>query len=65
MSKVFQESTLSKLPKDKPIIVCCRLGARSAIVTMGLRDIGFSNVFNLKHGIKGTMDILTPKATNQ
>ena len=39
MNKVFEESTLAKLPKDKPILVLCKMGIRSALVTMGLRDI--------------------------
>ena len=65
INKVFEESSLSKLPTDKPIIVVCSIGHRSGIVTMGLRDIGFDNVFILKNGIKSALEILTPKLVNQ
>ncbi|MFC1888781.1 rhodanese-like domain-containing protein [Thermodesulfobacteriota bacterium] len=64
MNKVFEESTLSKLPTDKPIVVLCRKGVRSSLVTMGLRDIGFNNAFCLHDGLRGLIEFLTPKAAN-
>ena len=64
MNKVFEEDTLSKLPKDKPIVVLCRKGVRSSLVTMGLRDIGLGNAFFLKDGMKGLLEFLTPKEAN-
>ena len=64
MNKVFEESTISKLPKDKQIIVLCRKGVRSSLVTMGLRDIGFKNAFSLKEGMRGLLEFLTPKTAH-
>ena len=64
MNKVFEESTLSKLPEDKPIVVLCRKGVRSSLITMGLRDIGFGNAFSLKDGMKGLVAFLTPMEAN-
>ena len=64
MNKVFEESTLSKLPKDKQIVVLCRKGVRSSLVTMGLRDIGFGNAFSLKEGMRGLIEFLTPKTAH-
>jgi len=64
MNKVFDETVLSKLPKDKPIVVLCQTGLRSALITMGLRDIGFGNAFFLKNGIKELSAFLTPKEAN-
>jgi len=64
MNKVFEESTLSKLPKDKPIVVLCRKGVRSSLITMGLRDVGFGNAFSLKDGMKGLLEFLTPMEAN-
>ena len=64
MNRVFEESTISKLPKDKSIVVLCRKGVRSSLVTMGLRDIGFGNAYSLKEGMKGLIEFLTPKAAN-
>jgi adenylyltransferase/sulfurtransferase len=41
-----------KIVKDKPVIVHCRSGARSASVIQALeKQHGFTNLFNLKGGI--------------
>jgi len=64
MNKVFEESTLLKLPKDKQIVVLCRTGVRGSLVTMALRDIGFDNTFGLKGGMVGLIEFLTPKEAN-
>jgi len=40
-----------KLPKDRPIIVHCHHGGRSAKAVAFLRQQGYSNAFNLKGGI--------------
>lgn len=41
----------SKISKDKPVIMQCRSGARSAAAAMQLEQLGYSNVYNLKGGI--------------
>ncbi len=41
-----------KIAKDKPVIIHCRSGARSATVINALeKQYGFTNLFNLKGGI--------------
>ncbi len=40
-----------KIAKDKPVIVHCRSGARSAAAIMQLESQGYSNLYNLKGGI--------------
>lgn len=40
-----------ELPQDRPIIVQCRSGARSGVVTQQLRHFGFERVANLQGGI--------------
>lgn len=40
-----------KIEKDKPVIMQCRSGARSAAALMQLEKLGYTNVFNLKGGI--------------
>jgi len=41
-----------KLSKDKPVIIQCRSGARSAAALMQLeQNFGFTNLYNLKGGI--------------
>lgn len=42
---------LSKLDKDKPVIVYCRSGRRSASSAIILKDNGFTEIYNLKGGI--------------
>jgi rhodanese-related sulfurtransferase len=41
-----------KISKDKPVIIQCRSGARSAAAVMQLeQNFGFTNLYNLKGGI--------------
>ncbi len=42
---------LDELPRDEPIVVYCKSGARSARATQLLKDAGFQNVRNLDGGI--------------
>lgn len=44
-------SRLSEIPKDKPVIVTCRTGNRSAAVTQLLKEQGYTNVHNMEGGI--------------
>jgi rhodanese-related sulfurtransferase len=45
------ESRLSEIPKDKPVIVTCRTGNRSAAVAQFLQEQGYTNVHNMQGGI--------------
>ena len=50
VGSIFNE--VEKISKDKPVIVHCRSGARSAAVINELeKRHGFSNLYNLKGGI--------------
>jgi rhodanese-related sulfurtransferase len=41
-----------KISKDKPVIIQCRSGARSAAALMQLeQNFGYTNLYNLKGGI--------------
>lgn len=40
-----------KIASDKPVIIHCRSGARSAAAIMQLESQGFTNLYNLKGGI--------------
>lgn len=41
-----------KISREKPVIMQCRSGARSAAATMQLeQQLGYTNVYNLKGGI--------------
>ncbi|MCR8978619.1 MBL fold metallo-hydrolase [Brevibacillus laterosporus] len=45
------QERLDEISKDKPILVQCRSGARSAIAVSLLESKGFENLINLKGGI--------------
>ena len=40
-----------KIAKDKPVVVMCRSGKRSAAAIMQLEQRGFTNLYNLQGGI--------------
>lgn len=40
-----------KIAKDKPVVMQCRSGARSAAALMQLEKLGYTNLLNLKGGI--------------
>ena len=61
MQQVFSKETLDKLPKDRKIVVVCKGGHRATAVAMGLRQIGFEQVFVLKGGLAKLATFLTPK----
>ncbi|HEX8377358.1 MAG TPA: rhodanese-like domain-containing protein [Pedobacter sp.] len=49
LSGIMIES--DKLATDKPVIVQCRSGKRSAAAIMQLQSLGFDNLYNLEGGI--------------
>lgn len=40
------ESNLDKIPKDKLIIVYCKIGGRASTAASKLKDLGYKNVIN-------------------
>ncbi len=42
---------LDKISKDKKVVVYCRSGNRSGVITQALDAQGFNNIYNLKGGI--------------
>jgi adenylyltransferase/sulfurtransferase len=51
---------VSEIPRDKGIIVHCKMGARSAKAAAFLRQQGYTNVKNLKGGILDWSDKIDP-----
>jgi rhodanese-related sulfurtransferase len=49
-SPTFDED-ISKLDKEKPVILYCRSGARSAKCAKKLKDAGFEKIYDLQGGI--------------
>ncbi len=44
--------TIKKLQQDRPLLVYCRSGKRSARATEKLKNLGVNSLYNLKGGIK-------------
>lgn len=59
MSEVFKADNLAHIPKDHTVVVICATGLRAAMITAGLRDIGFSNVQALRGGLTALSSYLT------
>lgn len=47
------QNRIVEIPKDRPIIVYCESGVRSAQVARYLDRLGYNEVFNLGQGIMG------------
>jgi rhodanese-related sulfurtransferase len=49
-----------KVSKDKPVVVMCRSGKRSAAAIMQLEQMGYTNLSNLKGGILAWAEDIDP-----
>jgi len=49
-----------KIAKDKPVIVQCRSGKRSAAAIMQLEQLGYTNLYNLHGGILAWANEIDP-----
>ncbi len=54
---------LDKISKDRPVIVHCKSGRRSANIVQYLEQQGFTDVHNLAGGILGWIDVVDPSLT--
>ncbi|MDB4902092.1 MAG: oxidase [Mucilaginibacter sp.] len=50
----------NKIDKNKPVVVMCRSGKRSAAAIMQLEQQGFTNLYNLKGGILAWAEEIDP-----
>ena len=51
---------LDELPLDRPIVVYCHVGVRSALIVQDLMSQGFTDVSNLKGGYLAWADEVDP-----
>lgn len=51
------DQRLDEIPRDKPVIVVCRSGARSAAASQQLDDHGFDNIINMTSGTPAWIDL--------
>lgn len=42
--------------RDRPVVIVCRSGARSAMAALTLRSLGYDEVYSLRLGIRGWND---------
>lgn len=49
-----------KIAKDKPVIMQCRSGKRSAAAIMQLEQLGYTNLYNLQGGILAWQNEIDP-----
>jgi len=54
---------VEKIATDKPVIIHCRSGARSAAAIMQLESQGFTKLYNLKGGILAWAQEIDPNIT--
>lgn len=60
MASIISEH--EKIEKDKPVIIYCRSGSRSAMVIHELeKRFGFTNLYNLKGGILAWSNDVDPE----
>jgi adenylyltransferase/sulfurtransferase len=48
------------IPRDRPIVVYCHVGVRSALIALQLRRDGFQDVANLKGGYRAWVEEVDP-----
>lgn len=52
----FVRELEAKVGKDKPMLLLCRSGKRSADAALAAHKAGFTNVFNVQEGFEGDLD---------
>ena len=52
-----------KVSKDKPVVIMCRSGKRSAAAIMQLEQLGYTNLANLQGGILAWAEDIDPTIT--
>ena len=50
----------ARVEKDKPVVVMCRSGKRSAAAIMQLEQQGYTNLYNLRGGILAWAEDIDP-----
>ncbi len=61
MNEVFKPENLAKIPTDKKVVITCQEGLRCTIIALGLRNIGFDNIYAAKGGLVALMQYVGAK----
>jgi len=51
---------LDEIPRDRKVVVHCKLGGRSAKAVTALRQLGYEDVWNLQGGIQAWSERIDP-----
>lgn len=54
------DRSLKRIARDRPVVIHCKVGARSAVAVQALMARGFDNVMNLEGGIMAYIDKVDP-----
>jgi rhodanese-related sulfurtransferase len=54
---------LDKISRDKKVVVYCKSGNRSGVITKALEGQGFTNIYNMKGGILAWATEIDPTMT--
>lgn len=65
VNELFRSENLKRIPRDQPVMVICKSGARATAAGTALRHIGFDNVHILKGGLQGLSAYYDPKQAYQ
>ncbi|HMY37135.1 MAG TPA: rhodanese-like domain-containing protein, partial [bacterium] len=58
LAQIMQES--ARIAQNKPVVVHCKMGGRSAKAIAQLRTLGFDNLINLRGGIIAYAETVDP-----
>ena len=61
LSQLAEQAPLRLVDKDKPVVVYCHHGMRSAHAAHYLRSIGYEEVYNLTGGINAWAERVDPE----
>lgn len=60
-NRMFTPEKLELIPRDRPVMIVCKSGARATAVGTSLRHIGFDNVYILKGGFQALAGYYGPR----
>ena len=61
LENLFKKENLDKLPTDKPIVTICHSGTRATLAGIGLKRIGFKQIYILSGGLVALTKADNPK----
>lgn len=60
LEHLFEAQNLDKIPTDVKVIAVCHSGTRGTIAAIGLKQLGFKNIYVLQGGLVALANATTP-----